>query len=194
MERTRTKGQRDARASRQGRQTEPARRFQRATARAGGSAWGRRHRQPDPSGAQKLLRGIQGVLPGGGKSAAKRGKLSGGKSSIPVVGGLLTSLSGKKRRGAGRGRKPAMFGLLGAGAAGAAAATAKRRRSSRSAQSQGAETTGVSEAQATSTETWPPVHQPDTPASSEAARDPETHPGEETFQPPDIPGAEDQRG
>jgi hypothetical protein len=64
------------------------------------------------------------MLPGGvGKSSASR--RSGG--SIPVVGGLLSSLGGTKKRGAGRGRKPAMFGLLGAGAAGAAAAVAKRR-------------------------------------------------------------------
>ena len=42
--------------------------------------------------------------------------------SIPVVGGLLSSLGGTKKRGAGRGRKPAVFGLLGAGAAGAGAA------------------------------------------------------------------------
>ena len=212
VERTRTKGQREAGASRQGRfgrrstgqatrrfarsvgQTEPVSRFGRGTPRAGGRAPTRRHRQPEPSGAQKLMQGIQGMLPGAGKSSAKRGKRSGGKSSIPALGGLLSSLGGKKGRGAGRGRKPAMFGLLGAGAAGAAGAVAKRRHSSRSAQSQAGESTDVSEAQVTSTETSPSAHQPDTPAPSETAHDPDTRAGDETSQRPDAPAAEDQRG
>jgi len=200
VERTRTKGQREARVSRQGRSGRGStgqaqvRRFGRATARAGGSAPARRHRQPDQSGAQKLMQRIQGVLPGGGKSSAKRGKRSGGKSSIPAVGGLLSSLGRKKGRRAGRGRKPAVFGLLGAGAAGAAAAAAKRRHSSRSAQSQAGESTGVSEAKATSTENSPPAHQPDTPAPSETAHDSDTRAGDEKSQRPDAPAAEDQRG
>jgi hypothetical protein len=212
VERSKTKRQREAEASRQGRfgrgsagqaqatrrfarstgQTEPVRRFGRANARAGGGMPGRRHRQPDQSGAQKLMQAIQGVLPGRGKSSAKRGKRSGG--SIPAVGGFLSSRGGRKGRGAGRGRKPAVFGLLGAGAAGAAAAVAKRRHSSRSPQLQVAEGTGVSQAQATSTETPPRPHPADTPEPSETAHDLDARAGDEPSQRPDTPAAEDQRG
>ena len=194
MERTRTTRQREARATRQGRfgrgatqQPRPTRRF----ARTGSVPAGRR-REPDQSGAQKLMQGIRSVLAGGGRSSTKRGKRSGGTSAIPAVGTILSSLGRKKRRGAGRGRKPAVFGLLGAGAAGAAAAAAKRRHSSRLAQSQAGESTGVSEAQATSTESSPSA-EPHTPAPSETAHDPDTRAGDETSQPPDAPAAEDQR-
>ena len=81
------------------------------SARPSGGAPRSLRRQPEQSGAQKLMQGIRGMLPGGGgKSSA--GRRSGG--SIPVVGGLLGSLGGTKKRGAPRGRKPAVFGLLGA--------------------------------------------------------------------------------
>lgn len=151
MAQTRTRDWRTAAASRQGRfartgaQPQTGRRFSRSPqagprgqrqavlvrryARSygrpsGGQSASRfargRRRQPQPSGMQKVMQGVKGVLPGG--SSGKRG----GAGSIPVVGGLLSSLGGKKGGGA---RKPAMLGLLGAGAAGAAV-VAKRRRGS----------------------------------------------------------------
>jgi hypothetical protein len=120
----------------------------------------RRRRQPEQSGAQKLMQGIRGMLPGGGKSST--GQRSGG--SIPVVGGLLSSLGGSKKRGAGRGRKPAVFGLLGAGAAGAAAAVAKRRHGSRSSE--------------TVVET--PAHPADAPPPGDTAKGPDTPPDPDT--------------
>jgi hypothetical protein len=123
------------------------------------------------------------MLPGGGgKSSA--GWRSG--KSIPGVGGLLSSLGGTKKRGAGRGRKPAIFGLLGAGAAGAAAAVAKRRHGSRSSQPAG-ETRDVSEAQATSTPATTAAHPADAPPPGEAAHKPDTPPE------PDTPTADDAR-
>ena len=67
---------------------------------------------------------VRGALPGGGSRTKRKG------SAIPVVGGLL---GGMKGASADRGRKPALLGLLGAGAAGAALA-AKRRKSSDSRQ------------------------------------------------------------
>jgi hypothetical protein len=191
VERTRTTRQQETRGSRQGRfgrggtqEPQPTRRFARS-----GRVRARRHREPDRSGAQKLMQRIQNLLPDGGRSSAKRRKRSGGKSVIPAVGSLRSSLGGKKGRGAQRGRKPAVFGLLGAGAAGAAAAVAKRRHSSRSAQSQAGETRGLSEPRATSTETPPPAG-PDT---SETAHDPDAQAGDETAQRPDAPAPEDQR-
>lgn len=60
---------------------------------------------------------VRGALPGGGKGKGR---------AIPVIGGLL---GGKKGASGDRGRKPALLGLLGAGAAGAALA-ARRRKSS----------------------------------------------------------------
>lgn len=137
---TRTKDWRTTSASRQGRfnrsatrpqagrrftrstpQTaQPPRSFGRSSGRSGAGGAGRtRRRQPQPSGAQGLLQSIKGSLPGG--SSGKRGR----RNSSAGVGGLLSSLGGKKSGGA---RKPAMLGLLGAGAAGAAAVVAKRRR------------------------------------------------------------------
>lgn len=160
-------------------QTEPARRFGRASARPSGDAPRRRRRQPEHSGAQKLLQGIRGMLPGGGGKGSA-GRRSGG--SIPVVGGLLGSLGGTKKRGAGRGRKPAVFGLVGAGAAGAAAAVAKRRHGSGSSQPAG-ETRDVSEAQATSTV----AHPADAPPTDETAQ------GSDTPPDPDTPTAGDAR-
>ena len=153
MAQTRTRDWRTAAASRQGRsarsgaQPQTGRRFSRSAqagprgkrqavlARRYARSYGRpsggpsasrfargRRRQPQPSGMQKVMQGVKGVLPGG--SSGKRG----GAGSIPVVGGLLSSLGGKKSGGA---RKPAMLGLLGAGAAGAAV-VAKRRKGSSS--------------------------------------------------------------
>ena len=201
--RTRTQGRPEAATSRQGRfargatdqaqspqrfarsagQTEPARRFGRASARPSGGAPRSRRRQPEQGGAQKLMQGIRGMLPGGGgKSSA--GRRSG--RSIPGVGGLLSSLGGTKKRGAGRGRKPAMFGLLGAGAAGAAAAVAKRRHGSRSSQPAG-ETRDVSEAQATSTAATTPAHPAGVRPPDETAHEPDIPPD------PDTPTAGDTR-
>jgi hypothetical protein len=209
--RTRTQGRREAATSRQGRfargstdqaqsprrfarsagQTEPARRFGRASARPSGGAPRRRRRQPEQSGAQKLMQGIQGMLPGrGGKSSA--GRRSGG--SIPVVGGLLSSLGGTKKRGAGRGRKPAMFGLLGAGAAGAAAAVAKRRHGSRSPQPPEGNATGMSEPQTPSTATPAPAHRADAPMPGETAQPSDDLVGDKTARKPDTPAEGEQRG
>jgi hypothetical protein len=165
-------------------QTEPARRFGRASARPSGDAPRRRRRQPEQSGAQKLMQGIRGMLPGGGGKASA-GRRSG--ESIPVVGGLLSSLGGgTKKQGAGRGRKPAMFGLLGAGAAGAAAAVAKRRHGSRSSEP-AAEMRGVSEAQATSPAATTAAHPADAPPPDETAQ------GSDTTADPDTPTAGDAR-
>jgi hypothetical protein len=198
--RTRTQGRREAATSRQGRfargstdqaqsprrfarsagQTEPARRFGRASARPSGGASRRRRRQPEQSGAQKLMQGIRGVLPGGGgKSSA--GWRSGG--SIPVVGGLLSALGGTKKRGSGRGRKPAVFGLLGAGAAGAVAAVAKRHHGSRSPQSP-----------TPSTATPEPAHRVDAPVPGQTAQPSDDPVGDETARKPDTPAEGDQRG
>jgi hypothetical protein len=122
------------------------------------------------------------MLPGGGKSSA--GRRSGG--SIPVVGGLLSSLGETKKRGAGRGRKPAIFGLLGAGAAGAAAAVAKRRHGSRSSQA-AVETKDLSEAQATSTAATTPPRPADAPPPGETAEGPDTPPDPDTPTAGDAP-------
>ena len=182
-----TQRRQEAATSQQGRfgrgstgQPQARRRFARS---AGQSAPRRRHRQPEQSGAQKLMQGIRGVLPGGGKSST--GRRSGG--SIPVVGGLLSSLGGTKKRGAGgtkkrgagRGRKPAVFGLLGAGAAGAAAAVAKRRHGSRSSEAV-VEKKDVSEVQATSTAATAPSHPADAPAPGDTAKGPDTPPDPDT--------------
>ena len=210
MARTRTQGRREAGTSRQGRfargstdqaqsprrfarsagQTEPARRFGRASARPSGGAPRTRRRQPEQSGAQKLIQGIRGMLPGGGKSSA--GRRSGG--SIPGVGGLLSSLGGTTKRGAPRGRKPAMFGLLGAGAAGAAAAVAKRRHGSRSPQPPERDASGMSEPQTTSTATPAPAHRVDAPMPGETAHRSDDPVGDETARGPDTPAEGDQRG
>ncbi|MBA3263987.1 MAG: hypothetical protein H0T69_16265 [Thermoleophilaceae bacterium] len=84
----------------------------------------RRRQKPEQNRAEKLMGLVRGALPGGESRAKGKG------SAIPVVGGLL---GGKKGASADRGRKPALLGLLGAGAAGAALA-AKRRKSSDSRQ------------------------------------------------------------
>jgi hypothetical protein len=176
-----TQRRQEAATPRQGRfgrgssgQPQARRRFPRS---AGQSAPRRRNRQPEQSGAQKLVQGIRDMLPGrGGKSSA--GRRSGG--SIPVVGGLLSSLGGTKKRGAGRGRKPAVFGLLGAGAAGAAAAVAKRRHGSRSPQPPEGNATGMSEPQTPSTATPAPAHPADAPMPGETAQPSDDLVGDET--------------
>jgi hypothetical protein len=211
--RTRTQRRRDAAMLRQGRfargstgqaqaprrfarsggQTEPARRFGRGSARPGAGAPGGRRRQPEQGGVQKLMQGIRGVLPGGGgKPSTKRSKRPG--RSSPGVGGLVSSLGGKKGPGAGRGRKPAMFGLLGAGVAGAAAAVAKRRQGSRSSQPPAGETSGLSEPQTTSNAASTPAHRPDTPEPGKTAHGPDTPAEDETPHRPDTPAEGDQRG
>ena len=186
--RTRTQGRREAVPSRQGRfargstdQAQPPRRF---------APRGRR-RQPEQSGAQKLMQGIRRMLPGGGgKSSA--GRRSGG--SVSGVGDLLSSLGGTKKRGAGRGRKPAMFGLLGAGAAGAAAAVAKRRHGTRSPQPPEGDASGMSEPQTTSATTPAPAHRADASMPGETAQRSDDPVGDETAHGPDTPAEGDQRG
>jgi hypothetical protein len=190
--RTRTQGRREAVTSRQGRfargstdQARPPRRFARS---AGQTKRGRR-RQPDQGGAQKLMQQIRGMLPGGG------GKPSAGRRagrSISGVGDLLSSLGGSKKRGAGRGRKPAMFGLLGAGAAGAAAAVAKRRHGPRSPQRPEADASGTTEPQTTSPPA--PAHRADAPVPGETAQRTDDPVGDETARGPETPAEGDQRG
>jgi hypothetical protein len=154
------------RFARSGAQTESARRFGRASARPSGGAPRRRRGQREQGGAQRLIHAIRGVLPGGrGKSDTRSG------GSMAGVGGLLGSLGGKKGRSGGRARKPAIFGVLGAGAAGAAAVVAKRRNAPRS--SQPADETGdLPEAQATSTP--PGTPDPAAPTPEETADGPDT--------------------
>lgn len=171
-------------------QTEPAR-FGRASARRSAGAPHRRHRQPEQGGAQKLMQGIRGMLPGGGGKASA-GRRSGG--SIPAVGGLLSSLGGTKKQGAGRGRKPALFGLLGAGAAGAAAAVAKRRHGSRPPQPPEGDASGMSEPQTTSAATPAPAHRADAPMPGETAQRSDEPVGDEPAHGPDTPAEGDQRG
>ncbi len=184
---TLTKSRRFARSAGQ---SEPARRFGRASARPSGSAPRRRRRQPEHSGAQRLMQGIRGVFPGGGGKASA-GRRSGG--SIPVVGGLLSSLGGTKKRGAGRGRKPAIFGFLGAGAAGAAAAVAKRRRGSRPPQPPEGDASGMSDRQTTSAATPAPAHRADAPMPGGTAQRSDSPVGDETADGPDSPAEGDQR-
>ena len=157
-----TQARRDAAPPRQGR-----------FGRSSGGGPRKRRGQPEQSGAQKLLQVFRGALPGGrGKSSAKSGKRSGG--SLPGVGRLLSSPGGTKGRSGGRGRKPAMFGLLGAGAAGATAAVAKRRRG-RSPQTD-VETADMPEPQATS-----PA--PTTPSPADTPPDPDPPAAGETRGP-----------
>lgn len=170
MERTSTQGRRQAR-SRQGRfargstgQAQAPRRLPQAASRTELGRRFSRRRQPEPSAAQKLMGRIQGMLPGGGKSA-KRGRRSGGLMS--GLGGLLSTSGTNKGRSAGRGRRSAIFGLAGAGAAGAAAAAAKRRRGSRPSTSPMGETSGPSEPQTPSTATTTSADPRDTPSPGE---------------------------
>jgi hypothetical protein len=136
------------------------------------------------------MQGIRGVLPGGGKSST--GRRSGG--SIPVVGGLLNSLGGTKKRGAGRDRKPAVFGLLGAGAAGAAAAVAKRRHGSRSPQPEGAPR-AMSESDTTPTATTtPPANPADAPVPGDTAQRSVDPSEDEVASGLDTPAEGDERG
>jgi hypothetical protein len=115
-------GQRFARSA----QARTPRSFGRTGTQSSGRPTYRRRQQSQPTGAQGLLQRLGSALPLGG-SSGQRGKRSGG--SLPVIGGLMESLGGKKRTGTARGGKPAMLGLLGAGAAGAAM-LAKRRKGS----------------------------------------------------------------
>lgn len=194
--RTKAQVRRDAATSRQGRfargsthqaqpprrfarsagQTESARRFGRASARPSGGAPRRHRRQTEQSGAQKLIQGIRGWLPGGGKSSAKPGRRPGGS------------------RGARRGRKPAMLGLLGAGAAGAAAVVAKRRHGSRSPQPPEGDASGMSEPQTPSTATPASALRSDTPMPGETADRSDDPVGDESARGPDTPAEGDQRG
>jgi hypothetical protein len=167
-------------------QPEPVRRFGRASARPGSGALRGRRGQPEQSGAQKLVEVVRGALPGGReKSSAKSGKRSSG------LGGLLSSLGGKEQGGR-RGRKSAMFGLLGAGAAGAAA-VAKRRQGRRSSQAPG-ESRDISEAHAPSTAATTPAHGPDKPKPGETGHGADTPAGDETSSRPDTPAPGDEHG
>ena len=208
--RTRTKERRDAVTSRQRRfahsttdesqstrrfarsagQSKPARRFGRGWARPSGGALRTRRRQREQSAAQKLMEGVRGMLPGGGKSSA--GRRSG--RSMSGVGDLLSSLGGGKKRRAARGRKPAIFGLLGAGAAGAAAAVAKRRHGSRSPEPPKGDASGTSQAQTPSTATPAPAQRADAPMPGETDRRSDDPIGDETAAGPDTPTEGDQRG
>jgi hypothetical protein len=177
-----TQGRRQAETPRQGRfargstgKAHAPRRFARPS---GGSPRGRR-RQPEQGGAQKLMRGIRGVLPGGrGKSSAKSAR-----GSIAAVGDRVSSLGRTKARSGGRARKPAIFGALGAGAAGAAAAVAKRRHGRRSS----GETRDVPEAQATPTAGTTPAQAADAPPPGASAHGTDTPPD------PDTPATGDAR-
>lgn len=193
-----TQGRREAETPRQGRfargstgktdaprrfargagQPERTRRFGRASTRpSGGSPRGRR-RQPEQGGAQKLMRVIRGVLPGGrGKSSAKSAR-----GSMAAVGDRVSSLGTRKGRSGGRARKPAIYGALGAGAAGAAA-VAKRRHSRRSS----GETRDVPEAHATPTAATTPAHAADAPPPGATAHGPDAPPD------PDPPATGDAR-
>jgi hypothetical protein len=189
--RTTTQGRREAATSRRGRfargstDQAPPRRF----ARSSGHASRKRRRQREQSGAPKLMQGIRGILPGGsGKSSAGRR----GSGLISGVGALLSSLGGTKKRGTGRGRKPAMFGLLGAGAAGAAAAVAKRRHGSRSLQPEGVPS-ATSESETTSTAT-PPASPADAPVRAAAAQRSVDPAEDEVASQPDTPAEADERG
>ena len=122
------------------RQAQPRRRFTRSAPPSTRGGLPRRRRQPEPGRAEKLMGLIRGALPGGGSRAKGKG------SAIPVVGGLL---GGKKGASADRGRKPALLGLLGAGAAGAVALAGTRRKSSDSGRA--SETQPVGEPRTVST-------------------------------------------
>jgi hypothetical protein len=141
-------------------------RFTRASGRPSGRAARRRRGQPEQSGAQKLMQAIRGVLPGSsGKSSAKSGR---------------------------RGRKPAMFGVLGAGAAGAAAAVAKRRHGSRSPQPEGAPS-AMSETEMTSTAS-PPPSPADAPVPAETAQRSVEPSEDDVASGPDAPAEGEERG
>jgi hypothetical protein len=129
---TRTQTQRRARPTRarSGRSPAPqprSARFGRSSAQPK-RVPGRRRGQAQ-KGSQGIFHKIESALPIGGGSSAKRGK---GAGSLPVVGGLLNSLGGKKRCG-GKGGRGKLLGVLGAGAGAAGAAVlAKRRKGSKS--------------------------------------------------------------
>jgi hypothetical protein len=200
MARTKTEGRGETRTFREGRLTrgstgqgQAGRRFGRPSAASRRGITGKRRRQPEPNGAQKLIRAVQGVLPGGG-SSAKTGKRSSGGTS--KVDGVLSSLRRQKQRGGWRSRKPAMVGLLGAGAAGAAgaaAAVAKRRQTSGSEPASGA-LTGTSESGGTSTATPAPAHGAEASTPTDTAHGSGEPAGEAGVGEPDTPPADEQRG
>jgi hypothetical protein len=134
------------------RPAQPGRRFTRSAPASGRSGMPGRRRQPEQSRAEKVIGLVRGALPGGGSRTKKKG------SAIPVVGGLLGGMKGRRAGG----RKPALLGLLGAGAAGAAVA-AKRRKGSDSRRAT-TETRPVPETQTAST----PPPAVDDPASGSA--------------------------
>jgi hypothetical protein len=140
-------------------------RFARASGRPSGRAARRRRGQPERSGAQKVMEAIRGVFGGRGKSSAKSGR---------------------------RGRKPAMFGVLGAGAAGAAAAVAKRRHGSRSPQPEGAPS-AMSETEMTSTAS-PPPSPADAPVPAETAQRSVEPSEDDVASGPDTPAEGEERG
>jgi hypothetical protein len=86
--------------------------------------------------------------------------------------------------GRGRGRKPAMFGVLGAGAAGAAAVVAKRRHGSRSQQS-GDEMSSLPDLETSSASASGSAHPADAPEPAEADQGPEKPaPDDRSAEPP----------
>jgi hypothetical protein len=152
-----------ARFNRVARQTQERRRFARSASTPSSRRFGRtptqpsgrpthRRRQSRSTGAQGLLKRLGSALPLGG-SSGKRGNRSSG--SLPMVGGLLKSVGGNQRGGTGRGRKPAMLGLLGAGAAGAAV-LAKRRKGSTSSAIPAVENSAESQTPTPATQTPTP--------------------------------------
>ena len=140
-------------------QTAPARRFGRPARPSAGA--GKRGRQPQPGGLQRLVHQVRGALPGA--SSGKRGSRS--RSPIAPVRDLLTSIGGKKGAGTSRGRRPAMLGLLGAGAAGAAV-VAKRRKASAPSETPPTATEAVSEPHPATT----PAPRPDTQEAGDHSR------------------------
>jgi hypothetical protein len=84
-------------------------------------------RQQKKGGGQGIVQQLQGALPGKGGSSQRKGPKKGKVGSIPGIGGALMSLSGNTKGSNKRSRKPALLGLIGAGAAGAAALAKKRQ-------------------------------------------------------------------
>jgi hypothetical protein len=183
-------GQRQAprRSARSASDTQSGRRFGRSSARSRPTAPRKFRRRPQQTGAQRLMQGMRGLLPGRGGSSAKAGKRSGGWAS--GMGDLMSSLGGNNGRRRTRGRKRALFGLLGAGAAGAAAAAAKRRQGSRSQPPAGSD---LAEPQETPTATSAPAHRADPSAPAETAQRPDDPVGDEAVHGRDDPAAGDDR-
>jgi hypothetical protein len=189
-------GQRQAprRSARSASDTQSARRFGRPSGRSRPGTPRKFRRQPQQTGAQRLMQEVRGFLPGGGGSAKKGGKRSGGWAS--GIGDRLGSLRASDGRRGKRGRKGALFGLLGAGAAGAAAAAAKRRQGSGAQPPAGSD---LSEPQETSTATSAPAstaasapaHEADPSAPAETARGSDSPVGDDAVQARDERAAGD---